>query len=189
VRLGVHLDDGAAVVAEHVALLDGEAILHRHDLPFQAEFSGDPQVDRGLRHEGDADVEVHAHRGHAVEIQGLVHLEEVVVRADLHRAVPGVADLQPDRAPPGVDLDRIVREEILARLPFEPYAPVRRRLLAVLRAVNRERKGAGFGPVPVDGLRLRRRACQPFERVRRVASLTASEFQLKRSPFSPSVRK
>ncbi len=32
----------------------------------------------------------------------------------------------------------------LARLPFEPYAPIRGQLLAVLRAVNRERKRAGF---------------------------------------------
>jgi hypothetical protein len=51
----------------------------------------------------------------------------------------------------------------LGPLPFEPYAPVRRRLLAVLRAVNRERERAGFEPVPADCLRLRRRVCRPFE--------------------------
>jgi hypothetical protein len=53
----------------------------------------------------------------------------------------------------------------LARLPFEPYAPVRRQLLAVLRAVNRDRGRAGFEPVPADCLRLRRRVCRPFEPV------------------------
>ena len=51
----------------------------------------------------------------------------------------------------------------LARLPFEPYAPVRGQLLAVLRAVNRERKRAGFEPVPKSCFRLVRRVCRPFE--------------------------
>jgi hypothetical protein len=51
----------------------------------------------------------------------------------------------------------------LARLPFEPYAPVRGQLLAVLRAVNRERKRAGFEPVPNTCFRLVRRVCRPFE--------------------------
>lgn len=51
----------------------------------------------------------------------------------------------------------------LGRLPFEPYAPVRRQLFAVLRAVNRERKTAGFRPVPKSCFRLMRRICRPFE--------------------------
>lgn len=49
-----------------------------------------------------------------------------------------------------------------SRLPFEPYAPVRRQLLNILRAVNRERQAAGFEPVPVGALRLRRRIVKPF---------------------------
>ena len=48
------------------------------------------------------------------------------------------------------------------RVPFEPYAPIRRQLLNILRAVNRERKAAGFEPVPVSALRLRRRIVKPF---------------------------
>lgn len=48
------------------------------------------------------------------------------------------------------------------RVPFEPYAPIRRQLLNFLRAVNRERKAAGFEPVPVSALRLRRRVVRPF---------------------------
>ncbi len=47
-------------------------------------------------------------------------------------------------------------------LPFEPYAPVRRQLLNILRAVNRARTEAGFEPVPVSALRLRRRIVKPF---------------------------
>lgn len=50
------------------------------------------------------------------------------------------------------------------RLRYEPYAPVRRQLLNLLRAVNRLRESAGFEPVPVSALRLRRRVVRPFER-------------------------
>ncbi|MEO2089349.1 MAG: hypothetical protein ABGY75_07620 [Gemmataceae bacterium] len=51
----------------------------------------------------------------------------------------------------------------LGRLPFEPYAPVRRQLLAVLRAVNRERKRAGFPSVPNNCFRFIRRIYRPFQ--------------------------
>lgn len=51
----------------------------------------------------------------------------------------------------------------LARLPFEPYAPIRRQLLTVLRAVNRERKRAGFELVARSCFRFARRVCRPFE--------------------------
>ena len=37
---------------------------------------------------------------------------------------------------------------VFYRLPFEPYAPVRRQMLNLLRAVNRVRRQAGFKPVP-----------------------------------------
>jgi len=57
----------------------------------------------------------------------------------------------------------------LAALPFEPYAPVRRQLFIILRAVNRSRRAAGFQPVPWTALRLRRRIVRPFEEDRRVA--------------------
>jgi hypothetical protein len=48
------------------------------------------------------------------------------------------------------------------RLPFEPYAPVRRQLLNLLRAVNKSRRQAGYQPVPVEVLPLRRRIVRPF---------------------------
>jgi len=57
--------------------------------------------------------------------------------------------------------ERLVVE--LGRLPFEPYAPVRRQLLAVLRAVNHERKRAGFEAVPKTCFRFIRRVSRPFE--------------------------
>ncbi len=51
----------------------------------------------------------------------------------------------------------------LGSLPFEAYAPIRRQLLVILRAVNRERQTAGFEPVPKSCLRMMRRIWRPFE--------------------------
>jgi hypothetical protein len=49
------------------------------------------------------------------------------------------------------------------RAPFEPYAPVRRQLLNIWRAVNQARRRANRSPVPVEALPLRRRIVRPFE--------------------------
>lgn len=48
------------------------------------------------------------------------------------------------------------------RVPFEPYAPVRRQLLNLWRAVNQARHTAGLRRVPVEVLPLRRRIVLPF---------------------------
>jgi hypothetical protein len=55
--------------------------------------------------------------------------------------------------------------EEFARVPYEPYAPVRRQLLNILRAVNRERKRAGFDQLPYSVLRYKRIIVSPFEAV------------------------
>jgi hypothetical protein len=52
----------------------------------------------------------------------------------------------------------------LQSMPFEAYAPVRRQMLNILRAVNRRRRSAGLGPIPIEALRLRRRVLKPFTR-------------------------
>jgi hypothetical protein len=52
----------------------------------------------------------------------------------------------------------------LRRIPFEPYAPVRRQLLNILRALNRARKTAGLEVVPASALRLSRKGVKPFEK-------------------------
>lgn len=57
--------------------------------------------------------------------------------------------------------DKIARE--LADLPFEPYAPIRRQLLELLRAVNRVRKENGCPEVSRKVLRFRRRVVGPFQ--------------------------
>jgi len=48
------------------------------------------------------------------------------------------------------------------RIRFEPYAPVRRQLFNILRAVNRTRHAAGFEVVPTSAVRLRRLVVRPF---------------------------
>lgn len=65
-------------------------------------------------------------------------------------------------------LDRAVhrRAETLGRsfrnVEFEPYAPLRRQLLAIWRQVNRKRKRQSYELVPVNALRLRRNIVKPF---------------------------
>jgi len=49
------------------------------------------------------------------------------------------------------------------RIPFEPYAPIRRQMLRLLRGVNDVRRQAGFSMIPVDVLPLRRRVVKPFQ--------------------------
>ena len=60
-------------------------------------------------------------------------------------------------------------EESLARLfsklPFEPYAPVRRQFLVMLNQVNKLRRTAGMEKLDYSCLRLRRKPCRPFEAV------------------------
>ena len=41
-------------------------------------------------------------------------------------------------------------------LPLQPYGPVYRQMLAVVKAVNVRRKGAGYAPVPLSCVRFRR---------------------------------
>ena len=48
------------------------------------------------------------------------------------------------------------------RVPFEPYAPVRRQLLNILRAVNKRRRHGRLELVATTALRLRRRVVRPF---------------------------
>jgi hypothetical protein len=60
------------------------------------------------------------------------------------------------RSPEKVTLD-------FYRFPFEPYAPVRRQMLKLLRAVNRARTKAGQAKLPHAVLPMRRRVVRPFE--------------------------
>ena len=60
---------------------------------------------------------------------------------------------------------RISRQQLeatLGEVPFEPYAPVRRQLLGVLRRVNERRRAAGLLPIRRTCLRFRRKSVRPF---------------------------
>ena len=72
----------------------------------------------GLEADGGAgrDVEVHPERPRAIEAQRGVDLEEVEVRADLHRAVAGVRDGDGRRLASGAQLDLALGGHDLARL-------------------------------------------------------------------------
>jgi hypothetical protein len=48
-------------------------------------------------------------------------------------------------------------------LPFEGYAPIRRQLLTILKAVNEARQRLGYCTIPHQVLPLRRRIVRPFE--------------------------
>lgn len=49
-----------------------------------------------------------------------------------------------------------------ARIRFQPFAPVRVQLLSVWRAVNRARRTAGLGAVPIEAVPWKRRIIQPY---------------------------
>jgi len=50
----------------------------------------------------------------------------------------------------------------LGGVAFEPYAPIRRQLLNLLRLMNAKRQEAGLAKIPPDVLRYRRRIVKPF---------------------------
>jgi hypothetical protein len=57
--------------------------------------------------------------------------------------------------------ENLARE--LWSVPFEPYAPVRKQLLNLLRLVNAKRQQAGFTKIPPSVLRYRRQIVKAFE--------------------------
>lgn len=55
----------------------------------------------------------------------------------------------------------VLAEELFS-LPFEPYAPVRKQLLKLLRLINAKRQAAGYSKIPPTCLRLRRLIVSSF---------------------------
>jgi hypothetical protein len=53
----------------------------------------------------------------------------------------------------------------LFRLPYEPYAPIIRQQLNLLRLINKKRQHAGFEKLSPSVLRYKRRIVSPFETV------------------------
>ena len=58
-------------------------------------------------------------------------------------------------------VDRIAKR--LYCVPFEPFAPVRRQLLTVLREVNRARRHVGYEPVSTEAIRFKRKHVAAFK--------------------------
>ncbi|MCA9159810.1 MAG: hypothetical protein KDA72_15855, partial [Planctomycetales bacterium] len=50
-----------------------------------------------------------------------------------------------------------------ARVPFSRFAPIRRQLLTILRAVNKARERSSYETVPATALNLRRKILRPFD--------------------------
>ncbi len=50
-----------------------------------------------------------------------------------------------------------------ARVPFSRFAPIRRQLLTILRAVNKSRERSSYETIPTTALNLRRKIIKPFE--------------------------
>lgn len=66
-------------------------------------------------------------------------------------------------------VERFARE--IFNLPFEPYAPVRQQLLALVRAVNKRRHAASLELISFDCIRYQRSIVKPFEYFSSSASL------------------
>ncbi len=88
-------------------------------------------------------------------IDGQWHASVRIHAHELRNLKAYFMDLAVHRSP-----EHLVAE--LRRVPFAPFARVRRQMLQILRAVNARRTTAGFDPLPIEALRLRRLPIRPF---------------------------
>ncbi len=65
--------------------------------------------------------------------------------------------------------------EELAALPYEPYAPVRKQLLKLLRLINSKRQTSGYSKIAASCLRLRRTIVRSFVPIGASERLTSAE--------------
>lgn len=95
------------------------------------------------------------HGGYAVAYRN-GHASVRIDRETYKRLKAYLIDLAPRRSAERMEME-------FRMLQLEPYAPIRRQLLNLHRAVNRVRQQAGLEPVPIDCLRFKRRLYRPFE--------------------------
>ncbi|QDT52789.1 hypothetical protein Pan44_08010 [Caulifigura coniformis] len=74
--------------------------------------------------------------------------------------------------------------KLLYSVPFEPYAPVRRQMLNILRLVNEQRGEAGLSKLPTTVLRYKRQIVKPFEVIDRGEWLPQGSTEDARSAMS-----
>lgn len=84
------------------------------------------------------------------------HAHVKIERRQKLELVAHLGELAKRRAP-----DSVARA--IYQLPIEPYAPIRRQLLLMLREVNLQRQKLGYTAIPTEILPLRRRIVKPFE--------------------------
>ena len=77
-------------------------------------------------------------------------------------------------------------ERELSRLPFEPWAPVRRQLFQLMNAINRSRKTAGYAEIRSSCLRLRRKIVRPFEGILAGQTLESGNRSARCAPIEPA---
>lgn len=91
----------------------------------------------------------------AAEADGKNRVRVQIAREQLRMLKPYLLELSTKRS-----------SEWLAKglwnLPFEPYAPVRKQLLALLRMINSRRQAASQSKVPASVLRMKRAIVKPF---------------------------
>lgn len=96
----------------------------------------------GRTRRGEKDPRWHAHV--EIERRRYLELKSWMLELAVHRSAENLA-------------------QAFYEIPFEPYAPVRRQLLNIWRAVNRTRKQSGFSRIPVEVIPFRRRIVRPFD--------------------------
>src|SRR5579871_1111410 len=108
----------------------------------------------GLEADGGAcgDVEASAVCGGAIEFERAVRFAEVVVAADLDRAIAAIRDAEPDRGAPGVELDLAFARQDRTRRPRERRCGRPDRTLAARRglekaSIQRQSTIAGVGDI------------------------------------------
>lgn len=74
----------------------------------------------------------------------------------------------------------------LFRIPYEPYAPIRRQQLNLLRLINKKRQQAAFEKIPTTVLRYKRRIVSPFSDEIDNADVSCTLIQ-SASPISPLI--
>lgn len=106
----------------------------------------------------------------AAPVDGRYRVRVQIAREQLRVIKPHLLDLCIRRGPEWLAYE-------LWNLPFEPYAPVRKQLLGMLRLINARREAAGRTRISTDVLRYQRRIVKPFDTIDGVAAADRSDHQ------------
>lgn len=92
----------------------------------------------------------------AAPVDGRYRVRVQIAREQLRVIKPHLLDLCTRRSPEWLAYE-------LWNLPFEPYAPIRKQLLSLLRMINARRHAAGKARIATQSLRYRRTIVKPFD--------------------------